>query len=112
MEHIILKTRRYAGNGLVTIEEVASYTAAPRSMLERMIDEDIVRPREVREGTPLFAADDVRSIERLLRLHEDLGVNWAGVAIIEDLIERMKQLQHELEHRTRPGDDIADAECD
>jgi hypothetical protein len=112
MEHLILKTRRYAGNGLVTIEEVASYVAAPKSMLERMIEEEIVRPQELREGTPLFAAEEVSLIERLLHLHEDLGVNWAGVAIIKDLQERVRELQQELERRTHSSGDTTDAQCD
>lgn len=95
MEEHVLKIRMYAGSGLMTIEEVSRITHVPQTIIERLIEEEIVRPAKIGEA-PLFTRDAVQVIERSLRLHDDLGVNWPGVAIIENLLERMESLQDTL----------------
>jgi hypothetical protein len=35
-------------------------------------------------------------LKRMLRLHNDLGVNLTGVAIIADLLERLDRMETEL----------------
>ena len=101
----------YAGSGLVSIEEISRITNAPRAIIERLLDEEIVRPSEMRESTPLFSSEQVRIIERSLRLHEDLGVNWPGVAIIEDLLERMEALRQMIGRNSRTGE-MMEGECE
>ena len=90
---VTLKVHSYVDrSGLVTLTEIERITNVPRPILERMLEEEIVAPAK-REDEPMFRPDDVRVIERCLRLHEDLGVNWSGVAIIERLLERLTELQ-------------------
>jgi hypothetical protein len=105
-------TIRYNGyvTHSLTVDEICRLTGAPQPFIHKMIDEEIVRPVEVSDRGPLFAPESLGLIERSLRLHNDLGVNWSGVAIIQNLVVRMKQLEQEvlLAHR-RMGDSM---DCD
>ena len=46
-------------------------------------------------------APQVARLHRVLRLRQSLGVNLSGAAIIVELLERMEELQDELERLRR-----------
>lgn len=52
----------------------------------------------IREHQRFVAQAEVSRLERLLRLHEDLGINPEGIEAIEHLLERVEHLQEELQH--------------
>jgi hypothetical protein len=92
---MILKVQSYVDRStLVSLTEVLRITGQPRSVIERMLEEDIILPAGAAEE-PMFDPNDVRRIERCLRLHEDLGVNWAGVAIIERLLQQLSDRERQ-----------------
>ena len=111
-EQTILHIRTYIDHaGLYTIEQIAAIVGAPRTTIERVVEEQIIVPSEQKEMGPLFHADQLREFERMLRLHEDLGVNWAGVAIIHNLLERVERLEKLAERRAHGDGDPLDADC-
>lgn len=64
----------------------------PAELLAKMGDLGIVEMKgnQVR-------ADQIRRAYKALRLHRTLGVNLSGTAIILELLDRMEQMQEELE---------------
>jgi chaperone modulatory protein CbpM len=48
------------------------------------------------EKTPCIHRDTLTEVERMIRLHRDLEVNPQGIDVIMNLLERLEQLQHEL----------------
>lgn len=109
-EHLYLQIKTYVDHSsLYGLDEIAAILGAPRPFLERVVDEEIIRPAE---PGPRFNADQLREFERMLRLHEDLGVNWAGVAIIHDLLERLTRLEAIATRKSRGEGDARDATCD
>ncbi len=47
--------------------------------------------------TQLFIAeDDITEIERMFRLHKELGVNLEGIDVINNLVKRLKTVESEL----------------
>src|SRR5437764_419834 len=81
MEQHTLKVRMYAGAGLMTIEEVSRITHAPQSTIERLIEEEIVRPSDV--GDHSFVESGV-SIGNDVTIKNGVSI-WEGVTI-EDLV--------------------------
>lgn len=56
----------------------------------------LVRPR--RSGhIRMFSDADIERIRQILRMKEDLGVNLAGVEVILNLLDRIDELQQEIE---------------
>lgn len=54
------------------------------------------------EDQVLVSADRLGEMERILRLHTDLGINLEGIAAIDSLLHRLRALQDELQSlRTR-----------
>ena len=51
---------------------------------------------------PLFEVTTILRIRRILRLHQDLGVNWAGIGLVLDLLGKIEELEWEIE-RLRPS---------
>ncbi len=54
---------------------------------------------EARGSGPESWAFDLRALERsrtALRLHRDLGIDWAGLALALDLLEEVERLRHRI----------------
>lgn len=48
------------------------------------------------EDQVLVPADMLPEMERILRLHTDLGINLEGIEAIESLLQRLRALQEQL----------------
>ena len=54
---------------------------------------------EIREET--ISYDDLRRLQRILRLKRNCGVNTIGASIIVDLLDKIENLQDEIERLRR-----------
>jgi hypothetical protein len=79
----------------ITLSRVELATAAGirPSMLARLVRLGVVEPAP--EDPEQFTVAMAVRLRRMLRLHDDLGVNFIGAAIIADLLERLEQLERE-----------------
>lgn len=60
------------------------------------------------EDDEFIERDRIRDLERMMRLHYDLEINFQGIDAINHLLERVSQLQNEvriLENRLKRFDD-------
>ncbi len=80
----------------LTLREVAYLTGARERVIERMVSFDLVEPAD-REWQ--FPPEVVPYIRRLLRLHADLGISWSSMPMVLDLLERIEELERQLEGR-------------
>ncbi len=72
---------------------------SPRT-LKVWIEEGLIEPR--REGRKiLFAEDDLKRLFTIRRLRDDLGVNLAGIDIILQLLDRLAEMQAEINRLKR-----------
>ena len=58
--------------------------------------EGLVRPKRVGKNR-LYSDADVERLKRIQNLTQQMGVNLAGVQIILDLLERLDNLQQEID---------------
>lgn len=75
-------------------KELAQATGISPAGLTRLVRLGLVEP--IAPGESRFAATTVARLRRLVRLHDDLGVNFADAAIIVNLLERLDRLETEL----------------
>ena len=80
-------------------EELASALGISVATLERLVRVGVIEPLDPAEG--VFGGDVVMRLERMLRLHADVGVNFTGAAIILDLLEQLERVEDELERLRR-----------
>jgi len=81
-------------------EQLAAAVGISPAKLDRLIRLGLVEPSE--PGPSEFAAVMAARLRRMLRLHDDLGVDLVGAAIITDLVERLDRMETEL-RRLRGG---------
>jgi len=60
--------------------------------------EGLLKPSRSDGNTRLFTEQDLERLEVILHLTRDLGVNLAGVEIILNMREKMRQMQEEVEN--------------
>ena len=57
----------------------------------------IIEPRRSRGNIRLYSDRDIALLQRIRTLVDDMGVNLPGVEVILRIMERMEELQQELE---------------
>ena len=88
------KTRTKAG---YTISAVADMYAVHPQTLRLYEREGLLEPSRSLGNTRLYTQDDLERLEAILNLTRDLGVNLAGVEIVLNMRERMKEMQREMQ---------------
>lgn len=81
-----------------TISVVAEqYDVHPQTL--RLYErEGLIKPSRSAKGTRYYTEEDIERLELILNMTRDLGVNLAGVEIILNMREKMKQMQQEFEY--------------
>lgn len=89
--------RRDPKAGLYMIGVVAMrYEIHPQTL--RLYErEGLLLPSRTEGKTRLYSDEDLERLEFILSLTRDLGVNVAGVEVVLNLRDRMRQMQDEME---------------
>ena len=84
----------------LTCDVVAETVGARRSLVVRLAEQGLIETVHVdtegKTDEPLIPRRVVVKLRRMQRLRRDLGVNFAGAAVILDLVGRIEQLNREL----------------
>jgi len=88
------KTRGKAGYMISAVAEMYHIHPQTLRLYER---EGLLVPSRSDGNTRLYAQGDLERLETILNLTRDLGVNLAGIEIILNMRERMKQMQEEMQ---------------
>jgi chaperone modulatory protein CbpM len=82
----------------LTVDVVAQTVGTTRSLVVRLAQQGLIETVDGGSGTtePLVPRRVVIQLRRMQRLRRDLGVNFAGAAVILDLVGRIEQLNREL----------------
>ena len=79
----------------LTLGELSRSVDLHPEMVLRLVDLGLVDP-EVGKPEWLFQDTAVPRIWKIKRLHRDLGINWAGIGVVLDLLDRIEELEREL----------------
>ena len=80
----------------LSCEVVAQTVGARHSLVVRLARQGLIETVEGGEDPPLVPRRVVVRLRRMQRLRRDLGVNFAGAAVILDLVTRIEQLNREF----------------
>ena len=80
----------------LTCDVIAETVGARRSLVVRLAEQGLIETVESETDEPLIPRRVVVKLRRMQRLRRDLGVNFAGAAVILDLVRRIEQLNREL----------------
>ncbi|HQV39324.1 MAG: MerR family transcriptional regulator [Flavobacteriales bacterium] len=80
---------------LVPIEVFCSTCQVETTLIDTLEERGLVEVT-VRQERRYIAFAQLERVEKMVRLHEDLGINVEGIEAIENLLERMERLQAEM----------------
>jgi hypothetical protein len=83
----------------LSFEAVAQTVGTRRSLVVRLAQQGLIETVEDDSEEPRVPRRVVIRLRRMQRLRRDLGVNFAGAAVILDLVKRIEQLNRELAER-------------
>ncbi len=80
-------------------EEVCARLGIGDDVLEVCLRWEIIQlPEPDPQGTLLFPLEAFDRLQRGLRLHHDLGMNWPGVSVALELLERIEELEQQVHY--------------
>jgi chaperone modulatory protein CbpM len=80
----------------LTFEMVADIVGARRSLVVRLAQQGLIDTVDDESGEQFLPRRTVIRLRRMQRLRRDLGVNFAGAAVILDLVNRLNEMNREL----------------
>jgi len=91
----MVQVRRYSRSfPFLTVNEVAFRCGVHPELVERFLQLGLIELAEKdRNGDPLFPMDVVPMVRKILRLRNELGVNYAGIGVILELMTRIESLE-------------------
>ena len=94
----------------LTCDIVGEITNTRRSLVVKLARQgllEVVTETTEESVEPILPRRTIMKLRRMKRLRHDLGVNFAGAAIILDLMERIRMLNRELTNvRSATLDDL------
>lgn len=94
---ITLYTRQQRKN-LIPLSEVARISGIHPELVEKFVSLGLLEPEEGFLGRDaLFNPDSVRIIRKIIRLRHELGLNYAGIGVVLDLLEKINTLQNKID---------------
>jgi len=88
-------TVSYSQRPLLPVGEVARLAGIHPDFVTRLMDWGLIDPAET-TPEPFFTVSTVLRVRRILRIHSDLGVNWAGMGVVMDLLAKIDDLEREI----------------
>ena len=90
-------------SGCYTLSEVAYRAGLHPELIDRFMRLGLIEfSASAYNGEPLFDPEVIPLLKRILRLRNELGVNYAGIGVILELMSRLETLEtrlHELESK-------------
>ncbi|SEQ57037.1 chaperone modulatory protein CbpM [Amphritea atlantica] len=79
----------------LSFSELCLQTGVAESMVVEIIEQGIVEPVGDSPGEWLFSPAMLVLTKKAVRLHRDLDVNWAGIALAIELLNEVEQLREQ-----------------
>ena len=78
-----------------SFQELCNVTALPSQTLIAIVDHGIIDPEGSDPETWLFSTQMISVTKKACRLHDDLEIDWSGIALAISLLEELEQMRHE-----------------
>ncbi len=82
-------------NDLISVNELCNIYEVNTSFINALNDYGLIEITTI-EKRPFIEKEKIGHIEKIIRLHDDLGVNLEGIDVICNLLSKIDRLQNEL----------------
>lgn len=82
-------------DNLVRVEHLCLHYKIEFSFIDSLAEYGLVKVVII-EDCKYVSNEDIKEVERLMRLHYDLGINMEGIDVISNLVKQVTDLRKEL----------------
>ena len=86
----------------LSLRELCDACAVHAEFITELVDEGVIEPSGFDKSHWCFSGVSLHRIRSAKRLHQDLGINLAGVALALDLLDEMQLLHTQLRKLSGP----------
>ncbi len=79
----------------IAVKQFCTHYNIPISFIDSLTNYDLIKIIEC-ENVKHIQLDDINNVEKLIRLHYDLNINFEGLDVINNLITQINNLQEEI----------------
>jgi hypothetical protein len=79
----------------ISISQFCSHYDIPNSFINNLIEYKLIELID-KNNKKYIAENQLHHIEKLIRLHYDLAINFEGLDVINNLLQRIESLEQEL----------------
>lgn len=80
---------------LITVSDFCVYHNVEFTFIDRLQEAGLIEVRVV-DQTTCIPMDGIQKVERLARLHTQLDVNEPGIAVIDNLLNKLQIMEQEV----------------
>jgi DNA-binding transcriptional MerR regulator len=106
-KYLVLRIERSSGasSAYVTMTELACRCGVHPELIDRFMRLGLIDATDrSAEGEMLFPADVISMVRKIMRLRNELGVNYAGIGVVFELMARIEALESEIRELQREID--------
>jgi hypothetical protein len=82
---------------LIPIDQLCGVYEIPRSFIDELCSYELVEVVDMNEEQ-YIPQDHIKNIEKMMRLHFDLDINYEGLDVVMHLLERIDELEKEVNY--------------
>jgi hypothetical protein len=79
----------------ISISQFCNHYDVPNSFIDNLIEYELIELIE-KNNKKYIVENQLHHIEKLIRLHYDLAINFEGLDVINNLLQRIENLEQEL----------------
>ncbi len=79
----------------IPTKQICIHYNIPTSFIDSLVEYELIEVIVI-DSLPHITLDELQRIERLMRLHFDLNVNFEGIDIINNLLNQVDELQEKI----------------
>lgn len=81
----------------ILVRHFSEHTHIEPKFIQALFEYELILP-EKRDNEIFIDEEDIVEIERMFRLYRDLGLNFEGLGAVNEMLNRIRELQQELDH--------------
>lgn len=79
----------------ILLDKFCRHTNISDVFLKKLIEFDMISHQQI-DNTLYLLEDEIDTIERMFRLHQDFGINTQGLDIINEMLLRIEEMESEI----------------
>jgi len=94
-KHELMIIADYSQDVSLTLKELCDICRVSSQLIDDLVEYEIIIPKQSNQEQWLFDIAELKRIQTALRLQRHLELNWAGVALVLDLLDEIHTLREQ-----------------